>query len=254
MKTVLTCILLYLCAQPALAMQDDPTEVKDRLQDAAKVLDQLRESPDTIPATVAARTKCVAVIPSFVKGGFIVGGHPGRGVVTCRTEMGWSAPAFITISGGSWGAQIGGEEFAMILLFMSQNGVDKLMTENFKIGAEASAAAGPVGRSAEASTDFKANAEILVYSRSRGLFAGLELSGAIVKADKSSTQAFYGQQIKSRDLLSGHNISSEVFDPFRSAVRRTFSESFTQQCTPKSCDRKRECKGDCKPKCRCAEN
>jgi len=204
----------------------DRPEVMDRLRDSAKVLDELMNVPESnIPDTILARARCVAVIPSMVKGGFIVGGRHGRGVVTCRTPNGWSAPAFLTLTGGSWGAQIGVEKVELVLLFMNQKGVDSLMKDNFKIGADASAAAGPVGRSAEASTDVKANAEILAYSRAKGLFAGLELSGAGVRPDEDSNTAFYGSNINWRNTLSGSVPPPSDATPFLSEVRKVFREA-----------------------------
>ena len=204
----------------------DRPEVMDRLQDSAKVLDQLINVPEAnIPETVLGKARCVAVIPSMVKGGFIVGGRHGRGVVSCRTGHGWSAPAFLTISGGSWGAQIGVEEVDLVLLFMNQHGVDSLLKDNFKIGVDASLAAGPIGRSAEASTDMKANSEILAYSRAKGLFAGLELSGAAVRPDEDSNTAFYGRNINWRNTLSGSVQAPAGADPFLEEVRKVFREA-----------------------------
>jgi len=208
----------------------DQPEVMDRLQDSAKVLDQLMNVPENnIPETVLAKARCVAVIPSMVKGGFVIGGRHGRGVVTCRTGHGWSAPAFLTLSGGSWGAQIGVEEVDLVLLFMNQRGVDSLMKDNFKIGVDASLAAGPIGRSAEASTDMKANSEILAYSRAKGLFAGLELSGAAVRPDEDSNTAFYGRNINWRNTLSGSVQSPEGANVFISEVRKVFREARTDR-------------------------
>src|SRR5437660_8941367 len=236
-KFVLGVVLLAMLALVCAAAtsnpgppKDDRSEVMDRLRDSAKVLDELMNVPESnIPDTVVAKARCVAVIPSMVKGGFIVGGRHGRGVVTCRTANGWSAPAFLTLSGGSWGAQIGVEKVELVLLFMNQKGVDSLMKDNFKIGADASVAAGPVGRSAEASTDVKANAEILAYSRAKGLFAGLELSGAAVRPDEDSNAAFYGSNVNWRNTLSGSVQSPEGANVFISEVRKVFREARTDR-------------------------
>jgi SH3 domain-containing YSC84-like protein 1 len=212
--------------QSAPGPKGDRPEVMDRLNDSAKVLDELMGTPENqIPETILAKAKCVAVVPSMVKGGFVIGGRHGRGVATCRTGNGWSAPAFLTISGGSWGAQIGVEEVDLVLLFMNQHGVDSLMKDNFKIGADASLAAGPVGRSAQAATDVKANSEILAYSRAKGLFAGLELSGAAVRPDEDSNTAFYGRNINWRNTLSGRVTAPAGADPFLDAVRKDFVEA-----------------------------
>ncbi len=206
----------------------DRPEVMDRLTDSAKVLDELMGTPDnSIPETILAKARCVAVVPSMVKGGFVIGGRHGRGVVSCRTGHGWSAPAFLTISGGSWGAQIGVEEVDLVLLFMNQHGVDSLLKNNFKIGADASLAAGPIGRSAQAATDAKLNSEILAYSRAKGLFAGLELSGAAVRPDNDSTTAFYGRDVNWKNTLSGSVTAPEGADPFLDSVRKNFREART---------------------------
>ncbi len=201
-------------------------EAADRLNDSAKVLNELMGAPDTeIPQSILSKARCVAVVPDMVKGGFIIGGRHGRGVVTCRTANGWSAPAFMTISGGSWGAQIGVEKVDLVLLFMNDKGVQSLLNDNVKLGADASVAAGPVGRSAEASTDVKLNSEILSYSRTKGLFAGLELSGAAVRPDEDSTRDFYGQNINFRTLLAGNTTPPAGAENFLSTVRRVFAEA-----------------------------
>jgi lipid-binding SYLF domain-containing protein len=225
MKKFLIAFLIAVFSVTVVA-KEDRTGVTDRLGDAAKVLDELMGTPDnSIPETVLARAKCVAVIPSMVKGGFIVGGRHGRGVVTCRTANGWSAPAFLSLTGGSWGAQIGLEKVDLVLLFMNERGVSSLMKDNFKVGADASLAAGPIGRHAEAATDAKLNSEILAYSRAKGLFAGLELNGAAVKPDNDSNAAFYGNNINWRETLSGNVKAPAGADPFIDAVHKYFVES-----------------------------
>src|SRR5882757_10652183 len=156
-------------------------EVK-RVQAAATVLDQIMGTPDKgIPREVLESAKCVAVVPSMIKGGFIIGARYGKGLATCRTSNGWSAPAPISIAGGSWGLQFGGEAVDLVMLIMNDRGMEHLLSSKFKLGAEGSVAAGPVGRQAEATTDWKMKSEVLSYSRSRGVFAGLELNGAVVK-------------------------------------------------------------------------
>jgi lipid-binding SYLF domain-containing protein len=225
MKKFFIVFLIAAFAIPVLA-KEGRTEVTDRLNDAAKVLDELMGTPDnSIPETVLGKAKCVAVIPSMVKGGFVIGGRHGRGVVTCRTANGWSAPAFISLTGGSWGAQIGLEKVDLVLVFMNKRGVDSLLKDNFKMGADASVAAGPVGRHAEAATDAKLNSEILAYSRAKGLFAGLELNGAAVKPDNDSDVAFYGRDINWRETLSGTMKAPAGADPFIDAVRKYFVEA-----------------------------
>jgi SH3 domain-containing YSC84-like protein 1 len=225
MKNILLGFLLL--ALTAFAFpKEDRTEVSDRLTDASKVLDELMGTPDnSIPDTVLARAKCVAVIPSMVKGGFIVGGRHGRGAVTCRTANGWSAPAFISLTGGSWGAQIGVEKVDLVLVFMNDKGANSLLKDNFKLGADASVAAGPLGRHAEAATDAKLNSEILAYSRAKGLFAGIELNGAAVKPDNDSDNAFYGPNVNWHELLSGNVKPPAGADPFVDTVRKYFTEA-----------------------------
>src|SRR5581483_11858400 len=172
-------------------------EVLDRMQQSSKVLHDIMNAPDSeIPAEVLKSAKCVAIVPSMIKGGFVVGGQHGRGVATCRRpNAGWSAPAFFTLSGGSWGAQIGAEGVDLVMLIMNDEGMQQLMSNQFKVGASGSVAAGPVGRHAEASTDWKMSTGVLTYSRTRGLFAGLDLNGAVVKPDEDSTVAFYGKNV-----------------------------------------------------------
>ena len=161
---------------------EDRDKVLARMDDASKILNELLNTPDKgIPDKVFASAKCVAVIPSMVKGGFVFGAEHGRGVATCRTDNGnWSAPAFFVITGGSWGAQIGVESADLVLLIMNDRGMQDLLSSKFKLGANGAVAAGPVGRDAEASTDWKMKAEVLTYSRTRGLFAGLTLDGAVI--------------------------------------------------------------------------
>src|SRR5271165_6181186 len=169
-------------------------KVLARLDDSSKVLNELLATPDKgIPEKVFESAECVAVIPSMARGGFIFGAEHGRGVATCRTAHGWSAPAFFVITGGSWGAQIGGEAVDLVMLIMNDNGMNELLSAKFKLGAAASASAGPVGRQAAADTSWKMNSEILTYSRARGLFAGATLNGASVKEDMDSMRAYYGR-------------------------------------------------------------
>ncbi|HEY6252537.1 MAG TPA: lipid-binding SYLF domain-containing protein [Candidatus Angelobacter sp.] len=225
MKNILLGFLLLSLSVFAFP-KEDRTDATDRLNESSKVLDELMGAADnSIPDTVLGRAKCVAVIPSMVKGGFIVGGRHGRGAVTCRTPNGWSTPAFISLTGGSWGAQIGVEKVDLVLLFMNDKGVNSLLKDNFKLGADASVAAGPLGRHAEASTDAKLNAEILAYSRAKGLFAGVELNGAAVKPDNDSNNAFYGSSVNWKELLSGSMKPPAGADSFIDAVRKYFNES-----------------------------
>ena len=186
------------------ADDNSPSKEVQRVQSAATVLDQIMGTPDKgIPKEILESAKCVAVIPSMIKGGFIVGARYGKGVATCRTKAGWSAPAPLTIAGGSWGLQFGGEAVDVVMLVMNDKGMQNLLASKFKLGAEGSAAAGPVGRQAEANTDWKMRAEVLTYSRARGIFAGLELNGAVIKQDDDDTRILYGKLVPFKTILSG---------------------------------------------------
>ena len=176
----------------------------DRVQAAATVLDEIESAPDQgIPEEVLGSAECVAVVPSMLKGGFIFGARYGRGVASCRTPKGWSAPAFFSIKGGSFGLQIGGQAVDLVMLIMNDNGMRNLLNSKFKLGADASVAAGPVGRHAAADTDWKLRAQVLSYPGARGIFAGLELSGAAVGQDKDSTREFYGRMVPFKTSLTG---------------------------------------------------
>src|ERR1700728_919571 len=172
----------------------DQSDINKRIDEAAKVLNEIMATPDkAIPDKVMRDAKCVAVIPSMVKIAVGFGGSHGKGVATCRTESGsWSAPAPITITGGSWGLQLGGQAVDLIMIVTNDSGMQHLLSSKFKIGADASAAAGPVGRDAAADTDIKMRAEVLTYSRARGLFAGIDLSGSALTQDKDETRLLYG--------------------------------------------------------------
>ncbi len=175
-----------------------------RLQAAGTVLNEIMAAPDKgIPEEVLNGAKCIAVVPSMAKGGFIVGGEHGRGVVTCRTGHGWSAPAFISIGGGNFGFQAGAQSVDLVMLFMNDKGVQGLLSSKFELSGEASAAAGPVGRHASAGTDWKMNTEALSYSRTKGLFAGVAVDGAKIQQDNDSTVAIYGKDVSFRKTLSG---------------------------------------------------
>ena len=162
-------------------------------------------TPDKgIPEEVLSNAKCILVVPDLIKGGFIFGGKHGRGVASCRTTSGWSAPAFVSVGGGSWGLQIGVEGVDLVMLVMNDHGFQHLLSSKFELTGEGSVAAGPVGRHASAGTDWKMNTEMLTYSRSKGVFAGLTLEGAVVEQDNDSTIAIYGKPMMFRKILSGH--------------------------------------------------
>jgi lipid-binding SYLF domain-containing protein len=203
-------------------------EVK-RVNSAATVLDEIMAAPDKgIPKDVLESAKCIAVVPSMIKGGFIVGARYGKGVATCHTAKGWSAPAPIRIEGGSWGLQFGGEAVDLVMLVMNDKGMDHLLSSKFKLGAEGSAAAGPVGRQAEANTDWKMRAEVLSYSRARGIFAGLELNGAVIKQDDDDTRLLYGKAEPFRDILSGRVSAPEGTHRFLATITK-YSEEARQE-------------------------
>jgi SH3 domain-containing YSC84-like protein 1 len=192
----------------------------DRLRDAGTVLQEIMSTPDKgIPEEVLNDAKCVVVVPNLIKGGFIVGGKHGRGVATCRTSHGWSAPAFISVGGGSWGLQIGVEGVDLVMLVMNDAGLQHLLSSKFQISGEGSASAGPVGRHASAGTDWKMNSELLTYSRSKGVFAGLTLEGAVIEPDEDSTRAIYGTNKPFRNILSGTVDAPPSAEPFLAAVR-----------------------------------
>ena len=190
-----------------------------RSQAAGQVLNEIMAAPDKgIPDEVLNDAKCIAVVPSMAKGGFIVGGEHGRGVVTCRTAHDWSAPAFISIGGGNFGFQAGAESVDLVVLFMNDKGVQGLLSSKFELSGEASAAAGPVGRHASAGTDWKMNTEALSYSRSKGLFAGVAVDGAKIQQDNDSTTAIYGKNVSFRRTLSGEVHAPASTDSFLAAV------------------------------------
>lgn len=193
MKKLLLALVVFGLAASAFAGDDTDSKAADRVKSAATILEEIQSAPDTgIPDEIMGSAECVAVVPSMLKGGFVFGARYGRGVASCRTAKGWSDPAFFTIQGGSFGLQIGGQAVDLIMLVMNQRGMDNLLNSKFKLGADASVAAGPVGRHAAADTDWKMRAQVLSYSRARGVFAGLELNGAVVKVDRESTLEFYG--------------------------------------------------------------
>ena len=197
-KSLILALTIGLFLSTFALAEDEPSEQVKRLDASAAVLDEIMKTPDKgIPEEILGSAECVAVVPSMVKIGFIFGGRHGRGLATCRTKSGWSAPAPFTVTGGSWGLQIGGEAVDLVMLAMNDQGMAKMLSSKFKVGADASAAAGPVGRHAEADTDWKMRAQILTYSRARGIFAGLTLNGASITQDKDGTRILYGKMIPS---------------------------------------------------------
>lgn len=211
-----------------VAADDEKKDSKavDRVQAASDVLNEIQSAPDSgIPEEILSRAECVAVVPSMLKGGFVFGGKYGRGLASCRTPKGWSAPAFFTVKGGSFGLQIGGQAVDLVMLIMNQNGMQHLLSSQFALGADASAAAGPVGRHAEGNTDWKMRAEVLTYSRARGLFAGATLNGAVVKQDKDSTRDFYGHMVTTRASLTGEVDAPNTANPFLTTLAKWAQEA-----------------------------
>jgi len=205
-------------------------DVAERLQMATDVLSQMASAPDKgIPEEVLDSAKCIAVVPHLVKGGFIFGGKHGRGVATCRTASGWSAPAFISVGGGSAGLQIGIEGVDLIMLIMNDKGMQQLLTSKFQISGEGSAAAGPVGRHASAGTDWKLDTEMLTYSRSKGVFAGLTLEGAVVQQDSDSTTSVYGHNVSFQSVLQGEVATPDMARAFMKAVVDTAHKAKVQE-------------------------
>jgi|SRR5208283_2847269 len=219
---VLVCFLtLLVSAQDDTKASEANTKASGRVEAAGTVLDEIQGAPDQrIPEEILASADCVAVVPSLLNGGFVFGGRYGRGVASCRTEKGWSAPAFFMIGGGSFGLQIGGQATDVVMLIMNKEGMNNLLASKFKLGADASAAAGPVGRHAAADTDWKMRAQVLTYSRSRGLFAGLELNGAVIKQDKDSTREFYGHMVPFKTSLKGEIEAPKSAYPFLSTLSK----------------------------------
>ena len=198
----------------------------DRLQNAGKVLNEIMGAPDKgIPEEVLDHAKCIAVVPHMIKGGFVFGAEHGRGVATCRTANGWSAPSFFAITGGSWGLQIGIEGVDLVMIIQNEKGMERLITSNFQLGADASAAAGPVGRHASADTDWKLNVEMLTYSRAKGAFAGLTLEGAKIGRDDDSMHAIYGGHVSTRGALTGKVAIPAAAQPFLTAVREAKAQA-----------------------------
>jgi lipid-binding SYLF domain-containing protein len=221
--------LLLVSMSWAADKDKDRSSIDKRLDASASVLNEIMGTPDkAIPDKVMSGAKCIAVIPSMVKIAVGFGGNHGKGVATCKTANGWSAPAPITITGGSWGLQLGGQAVDLIMVATNDNGMQHLLSDKFKIGGDASAAAGPVGRDTAADTDIKMKAEIFTYSRARGLFAGIDLSGAVVSYDKDEAIVLYGKAVPVDDILKGNVRPPSDSETFLAAVRRYTAQSHEQ--------------------------
>lgn len=205
MKKIAAVLCVSLLFPLAAAAGSSRGDLQARIDSAKMVLDQIMKADDkSVPLNILEQATCVAVVPGMVKGAFIIGAQYGQGVVTCRTGHGWSAPVFIRMSGGSVGFQIGGQSTDLILIAVNDRGMQDLLKNKFKIGGDASAAAGPVGRRSEASTDWKMSAELLSYSRSKGLFAGIDLDGTSVSQNKEDTELYYGKPQDFETVLRGN--------------------------------------------------
>lgn len=223
---VLTLFVLLCGIAFAADEQQKDSKAVDRAQAAATVLNDIQSAPDSgIPREVLGSAECVAVVPSMLKGGFIFGGKYGRGLASCRTPKGWSSPAFFTIAGGSFGFQIGGQAVDLVMLIMNNDGMQHLLSSQFALGADASVAAGPVGRHAEGNTDWKLKAQVLTYSRARGVFAGVSLNGARVSFDKKSTREFYGHMVTSKASLTGEVEPPADANPFLTSLAKWAQEA-----------------------------
>lgn len=226
-KLILLTLFVSLCSFLFAAdNQARESKASDRVQAAADVLNQIQAAPDSgIPREILGKAECVAVVPSMLNGGFIVGAKYGRGLASCRTSKGWSAPAFFMTTGGSVGFQIGGQAVDMVMLIMNDDGMQHLLSSKFELGADASVAAGPVGRHAEGNTDWKMRAQVLTYSRARGVFAGVSLNGAVVKQDKDATREFYGHMVTFKAALTGEVEPPPAANPFLSTLANWAQEA-----------------------------
>jgi len=221
MKKITTLLLISLIglAGTFAWAGSDREDTIDRMQKSVDVIHAIMSTPDKgIPEEVLSGAKCMVVVPNLLKGGFIFGGKHGRGVASCRTPEGWSAPAFVSVGGGSWGLQIGVEGVDLVMLVMNDRGLQHLLSSKFEMTGEGSVAAGPIGRHTSAGTDILLNTEVLTYSRSKGVFAGLTLEGAVIEQDNDSTRAIYHKRMMFRDILSGKAATPHSGDAFVAAV------------------------------------
>ncbi len=226
MKKMLAMLLIAGCSVAARAAGADHERLDGRLDAARNVIDSIMATPDhAVPEGIARHAKCIAVVPGVVKGAFIVGAEYGQGVVTCRTDHGWSGPVFIRLAGGSFGFQIGGQGTDLILVATNDRGLQDLLHDKFKIGGDASAAAGPVGRDAQASTDISMRAELLTWSRARGIFAGIDLNGATVSQNSDDTDDLYGGHHRFEHILSGEVPPPAQAEGFLHAVSQYFGDA-----------------------------
>jgi SH3 domain-containing YSC84-like protein 1 len=225
----LSALVLFLATMGWAAGDKDRSDIDKRLEASANVLSEIMGTPDkAIPDKVMRDAKCIAVVPSMIKIAVGFGGNHGKGVATCRTEHGWNAPAPITITGGSFGLQLGGQAVDLVMVITNDQGMQHLLASKFKLGADASAAAGPVGRDTGADTDWKMKAEVLTYSRARGVFAGIDLTGAAITQDKDETRILYGKMVDFGDILNGKVAPPAESAPFLAAVKKYSTQAREQ--------------------------
>jgi SH3 domain-containing YSC84-like protein 1 len=221
--SAVACGLALVASSLSAFGEADKAKLAERLDAAKNVIAEIMATPDkSIPSSILAGASCVVVIPSYKKAAFVVGGQYGQGAATCRTPKGWSAPVFVQLAGGSFGFQIGGQATDLILVAMNDRGLQDMLKNKFKIGADAAASAGPVGRNAQAGTDWKLNAEFLTYSRSKGLFAGINLDGTVLSQNEDDTRTMYGANIPYEQVLKGNEATPESARPFVRTVAKYF--------------------------------
>ncbi len=219
---VLTAVMVGAGLAQVSAAQDKSKDA-ERLNSASAVIEEVMGTPDkAIPQSILSGASCVVVVPSYKKGAFLVGAQYGQGVATCRTPQGWSAPVFVKLEGGSFGFQAGGQETDLILVAMNRDGLQHMLSSKFKIGGDVAASAGPVGRDAQAGTDWKLNAEFLTYSRSKGLFAGIDLDGTVLSQNTNDTRAEYGAAVPYKTVLQGGVPTPDNARPFVMSVAKYF--------------------------------
>ena len=230
MLTAVTSAVLLLSATQFASAASDEAKNTERLASSAEALREIMATPDKgIPQSILAGASCVVVVPHFKKGAFGFGVQYGQGVATCRTGKGWSAPVFVRLEGGSFGFQLGAQSTDLVLVAMNQQGLQHMLSAKFKIGGDAAASAGPVGRNAQAGTDWKLNSEFLTYSRSKGLFAGIDLDGTVLSQNEDQTRAEYGANIPFTTILSGQTATKPDARAFVSTVARYFVISKANQ-------------------------
>lgn len=228
MKKLFALLCVAACSACAFAASSK-TDLNDRLEKARLVIEQLSQTPDKgVPDGIIKKAVCVAVVPSLKKAAFIVGGQYGQGVATCRTGHGWSGPVFLRMAGGSFGLQIGGQGTDLVLVAINDHGLQDLLKSKFKIGGDAAATAGPVGRNAQADTSLNLSAELLTYSRSKGIFAGIDLDGTSVSQNQDDTDVFYGGSHSFHDILAGQVPVPPSARPFVRTVATYFHEAQEQ--------------------------